>query len=133
MNARPATSKPFSVHVARWMSDKIADAITVYNLRGLTSVADFFVICSAHSTTQSQAIADYILERAKGDYREAPIGVEGYDHGRWILIDFGATVTHIFCDEERRYYDIDGLWADAPTVHYEEASNETRAKSRRKP
>lgn len=126
-------SRPFPIHIARWMSDKIADAITIYNLRGLTSVADFFVICSARSTTQTQAIADYILERASQDERERPLGVEGYNNGRWILIDYGATVTHIFCEEERHYYDLDGLWADAQVIDFENVTEKSSPKRRRKP
>ncbi|MDT8902231.1 ribosome silencing factor [Anaeroselena agilis] len=100
-------------------SDKKARDIVILDLEGVSLVADHFVICSANSTTQVQAIADNIEERLE----EAGITLlrkEGYREARWILMDYGACVAHIFVEEDRRYYSLERLWGDAKSYSYQE-------------
>lgn len=84
----------------------------------LSSVAEYLVICSADSERQVKAITDNIEEGLKG-LGVRPIGVEGVTEARWALIDYGDVVAHVFHSPVRDYYDIEGLWADAPRVDVE--------------
>ena len=85
------------------------------NVSEVTTIADLFVICSGRSERQVQAIADGIVEKAKERGR-VPMGVEGYDSGRWILIDLGDVIVHAFVPDERSLYRLERLWGDAPVV-----------------
>ena len=96
-------------------TDKKAEDILVMNVSEVTTIADLFVLCSGRGERQVQSIADGIVERAKAAGR-APIGVEGYTAGRWILVDLGDVVVHAFVPEERDLYKLERLWGDAPVV-----------------
>jgi ribosome-associated protein len=96
-------------------TDKKAEDVLVMNVSEVTTIADLFVLCSGRGERQVQAIADGIVEKAKAAGR-APIGVEGYGPGRWILIDLGDVVVHAFVPEERDLYKLERLWGDAPVV-----------------
>jgi ribosome-associated protein len=96
-------------------SDKKASDIVLLAVRELTTLADYFVICSGASERQLGAIADGIVQglRAEGT---RPIGSEGGPGAHWLLIDFGAVVVHVFSPPERDFYQLEKLWAEAPTV-----------------
>ena len=85
------------------------------NVAEVTTIADFFVLCSGRAERQVQAIADGIVEKAKAAGRD-PVGIEGYGQGRWVLIDLGDVVVHAFVPEERDLYKLERLWGDAPVV-----------------
>jgi ribosome-associated protein len=85
------------------------------NVSEVTSIADFFVLCSGRGERQVQAIVDGIVEKAKAAGL-VPMGVEGYSSGRWILVDLGDVVVHAFVPEERDLYNLERLWGDAPIV-----------------
>lgn len=89
--------------------------ILVLDLRGLTSIADYFVICSASNTTQVGAIADGI-GHALAVEGIRPSHVEGGSDASWVLMDYGDVVAHIFDEQARSYYGLDRLWGDAPCV-----------------
>jgi len=93
-------------------------------LKKISSVSDYILICGADSERQVNAIADNIEDglRQKG---ERPIGTEGVKEGRWALLDYGDVVVHIFTEQMRSYYDLEGLWIDAEVV---ELKPESRAK-----
>lgn len=95
--------------------DKKAEDILVLNVSEVTTIADLFVLCSGRGERQVQSIADAIVEKAKTAGRR-PIGVEGYDAGRWVLIDLGDVIAHVFVPEERTLYRLERLWGDAPVV-----------------
>ena len=94
---------------------KKAYDLLVLDLRGLTTIADYFVICSAGSTTQVGAIADGIGHALAG-VGIRPSHVEGGPEATWVLMDYGDVVTHIFDEHARSYYSLDRLWGDAPRV-----------------
>lgn len=96
-------------------SDKKAEDIIVLNVSEVTTIADLFVIVSGRGERQVQAISDAIVEKAKAAGRQ-PLGIEGYDAGRWILVDLGDVVVHAFVPEERELYRLERLWGDAPVV-----------------
>ncbi|CAM3386875.1 MULTISPECIES: ribosome silencing factor [Paenibacillus] len=95
--------------------DKKANDLVVLDLRGISLVADYFVICHGNSDTQVQAIATEIRKRIH-DKGVALRGLEGMDAARWVLMDIGDVVVHIFHRDEREYYNIERLWSDAKVV-----------------
>lgn len=96
--------------------DKKAFDLDVLQVTELTSIADYFIICSANSERQTQAIADNVLDKLREDQGVKPLLVEGTTPGRWILIDFGDFIFHIFTEDCRRFYGLERLWGDAPNV-----------------
>jgi ribosome-associated protein len=81
----------------------------------LTTMADYFVICSGRSDRQVQALSDAIIEELRTD-GVRPLGIEGRDAGRWVLLDFGSVIVHVFVPEEREYYGLERLWSKATPV-----------------
>ena len=94
--------------------DKKAYDLNVLAVAKLTSIADYFVLCSASSERQSQAIADNIVERLREERKVKPLLIEGASQGRWILLDYGDFIVHIFTEDCRRFYGLERLWGDAP-------------------
>ncbi|MMZ61853.1 Ribosomal silencing factor RsfS [compost metagenome] len=95
--------------------DKKAMNIVTLDLKGISLVADYFVICHGNSDTQVQAIATEIRKRVQETGTEIR-GIEGMDSARWVLMDLGDVVVHIFHRDEREYYNIERLWSDAKVV-----------------
>lgn len=82
------------------------------DLRALTVITDYFLICHGTSTVHIRAIADRVLERFE-EHRLRP-KIEGYQEAEWILLDYGDLVVHIFAEETREFYSLERLWSDAP-------------------
>lgn len=101
--------------VAEIALDKKATDLTILDVRELVSYSDYILICSASSDRQVGAVADSIL-KSLADEGVKPTGVEGAQSGRWVLIDLGDIVVHVFHHPVRSYYDIDGLWPEAQEV-----------------
>ena len=98
--------------------DKKADNVVILDLKGLSSIADFFVICSGDNRAQIRAIADSIDEHFSKEKIE-PLGKEGMDTGRWVLMDYGDMVVHIFDEETRVFYNLDKFWMDAKRISFD--------------
>lgn len=97
------------------VEERKGDDLRVLHLGEITSLADYFLICTGKSERQVRAIAEGIQERLKAD-RVRPSHIEGFKPGHWILLDYGDFVVHVFDRETRAYYGLDKLWADAPDV-----------------
>jgi ribosome-associated protein len=108
-------SQRMAVAAARAALEKKAEAVLILDLRGTSGYADFLVIGSGSSDRQLEAIAEGVEKELAAQGRRL-IGAEGQRGGRWVLLDFGDIVVHVFHQEERGYYDLEGLWADAPRV-----------------
>lgn len=93
--------------------DKRAEDIMVLNMKGISLIADYFMICHGNSDKQVQAIAREVREKA-GELGYELKRMEGFDEARWVLIDIGDVVVHVFHREERSYYNLERLWGDAP-------------------
>ncbi len=106
-------SREDALFIAELGLEKKAEKVLLLDVRGLTSFADYFVLMTAQSDPQLSAIADHLVQGMKKRGEQA-LGVEGLDAGQWVLIDFGHIVVHLFYKETREFYDIEGLWADAP-------------------
>ncbi|NTW94743.1 MAG: ribosome silencing factor [Chlorobiaceae bacterium] len=95
--------------------EKKCEQVRILDLKGLTSITDYFVIVTADSERKAKAAAEHIIEELKAD-NERPMHVEGMDSMHWILLDYIDVVVHIFMPEERSFYDIESLWSDAPVT-----------------
>ncbi len=99
--------------------------LVILEIGRVNPFTDFFLIVSGRSDRHVQAIADAVYESIK-KRREAVLGVEGYEEGKWILIDGGDVVIHIFQEAIRSYYDLEGLWIDAPKIPVAEDEEESK-------
>lgn len=95
-----------------------AKDIRVYDVRDLTVIADAFVLCSASSEPQLKAIFNAVKEGMR-EIGVAPLRTEGTFSGGWFVMDYGSIIFHIFREEAREFYDLDGLWGDAPRIRLE--------------
>jgi len=96
-------------------ADKKASDVVLLQVSALTSLADYFVICSGGSERQLDAIADAIAETLREE-GQRPIGREGNAATHWVLLDYGAVIVHVFAPPEREYYQLERLWAEAPAL-----------------
>jgi ribosome-associated protein len=90
--------------------------VRVLDLRGLTQVFDYFVVATGASRRQLHAMADEIEQMMKKEMHDARRGIEGYEDGRWIVLDYGDVVVHLFDAESRDYWDIEQLWSGCQQV-----------------
>jgi ribosome-associated protein len=95
--------------------EKVAKDLVALDVRGIVSFADVFLICTGRSDRQVRSIADAVKEGIE-KRGERPLGIEGYDEGRWVLIDLADVIVHVFQEEVREHYDLERLWSDAPRI-----------------
>ncbi|XNQ64690.1 ribosome silencing factor [Alkalihalobacillus sp. 1P02AB] len=100
------------------VDDKKAENIVALNMKGISLIADYFVICHGNSEKQVQAIAHELKKVAQENGLDIK-RLEGYDTARWVLIDLGNVIVHIFHKDERVYYNLEKLWGDASTIELE--------------
>ncbi len=109
--------------MARIAFDKKAKNLLILDLKGLTIIADYFVICSGESTTHVRAIVEAVEERSeRAGIR--PLGVEGLNYSHWVLMDYGDVIVHIFEEGTRGFYELEKLWMDAQVIPLSELGNE---------
>lgn len=115
--ARPALTDPSELahRIVDLASDKKASDIVLLRTAELTTMADFFVICSGRSDRQVHALAGAIVDELR-DEGIRPLGMEGTAGARWILLDYGAVIVHVFAPEEREFYGLERLWSKAAQV-----------------
>ena len=112
--------------IVKAMEDKKAYNIEILDIKDISPIADYFVICSASNLRQTRTIADEVDEKmAEHNIKAVKVDDEdlfgnplreGYDTGKWILLDFNGIVVHIFSEDERDYYNLDKIWSDAKTL-----------------
>jgi ribosome-associated protein len=112
--ARP-TAERKAQRAARAALDKQAIDLVVLDVQGLSSVADYFLVCSGRSTPHIKTIADAIREELK-DEGSRPLHAEGQAESGWLLLDYGDVLMHVFSEDTRAYYALERLWGDAPTL-----------------
>lgn len=101
--------------IVKVLDDKKSMDICVLKIDRISTIADYFVICSGTSVTHTKAIADELEEKMSKSGLEL-LHKEGYDFGKWILMDYGSVIVHIFTKEERNFYDLERIWADAEKI-----------------
>jgi len=101
--------------VAEVASDRLASDITVLDISKLSTIADVFVVCSADNVRQLNALREDVLSQLR-DHDVAPRRVEGVAEAGWILMDYGDVIVHLFTEDQRDFYRLEDLWAEAPTL-----------------
>ena len=113
------TSYESAILLAKALDGKKGEEIKVLKTEGLTTLADYFVICTATSTTQIKAMSD-ACEEAMEKQGERVHHIEGHRDGAWLLMDFSCVIVHVFTDEARKFYDLERLWGVAEEIPLEE-------------
>lgn len=108
--------KTLAKQIIKVIWSKKAEDIVLLNLKKISGITDYFVICTAGSEVQARALADVVTEKFKG--KDIVLHIEGYDNGRWILIDCFNVILHIFKPEVREYYGLEKFWGDAPREEF---------------
>ena len=119
------TAKQVAETAVKALDDKKARDIVLLKTNKITSLADYFIICTAGSTSQIKTLSEEVGKRL-AEQGETARRTEGYRDGGWVLVDFGCVVIHIFLDEMRKFYNLERLWSDAPRIDISEivAENE---------
>lgn len=103
------------------LHEKKAKEIVLLDVRGLTTLTDYFIVCHGTSETQIRALANIVTEMTKKDIGEAVWKKEGLDARRWIILDYVNVVVHIFSQEKREFYGVERMWNDAVRTELEDA------------
>jgi len=117
---------------ANYADDKKAEAITILDLRGLSPVTDFFVICTANSNPQVRAVRDEVIEQMRLKHGLKPLFSDGTYESQWLIINFPNVLVHIQSPEKREFYALEELWGDAPVVTWRVESPEAPAAAPKK-
>lgn len=112
MSLSPQAIANIAVQAAK---DKKASNVTVLDIREVTVIADYFIICSGFSRTQVRAIVENVQDKLKEEGIMA-LRREGFQEANWVLLDYGDVIVHVFQDAERLFYNLERLWGDAPVV-----------------
>lgn len=113
------TAKTITDHVLAAVSETKAFEPVLLKVDQLSSLTDYLFICSGRSTRQVQAIADKIRLHLKTEDNRLPLGTEGQSEGRWVLLDYGEIIIHVFFHPLREFYDLEGLWSEAESIALE--------------
>ena len=125
MEENKITSYKFACIIARFLDDKMANDISILNISNVSSFADYFVICSAQTSTQVKSLTENLSEKVKSVFSRLPLGKENDAKNRWNLIDYGDVVVHILQQDERQTYAIEKFWNNAFSIPHETWLKET--------
>lgn len=103
-------------HIVDVLEEHKAQNIVLLDLRPETVVADFFVICTGTTDRQLRALIDHVRVGVKEQFEELPFSVEGAAESGWVLLDYSEVVVHMFLEQKREYYDLEGLWSAESSV-----------------
>ena len=109
-------ARALAMMAARVAEETRGTDVRILDLRGLTEVVDYFVVATGSSRRQMHAMADEIEAVLKKEHKDRKRGAEGYEEGRWIVLDYGDVMVHLFDADARGYWDIEHLWSDAKRV-----------------
>jgi ribosome-associated protein len=110
---RSLDSLDFARHIVDVLDEHKAENIILLDLRPDTVIADFFVICTGTSDRQIKALVDHVKVSTKDNFERKPFSAEGTGESGWMLLDYGDVVVHLFQEDVRAYYDLEGLWHKA--------------------
>ena len=110
---------PLVLAAVRGAADLQATDLVVRDVGDVVGITDWFLIASASNIRQVRRIAEQIEAAVKGAGGAGPLRIEGLEDARWILMDFGIFVVHVFHDDTRSFYDIERLWSDVPRIQFE--------------
>ncbi|ACH40768.1 protein of unknown function DUF143 [Citrifermentans bemidjiense Bem] len=112
------TAEERAIKCAAFALDKKALDVKVLEIKKISSIADYLVLATGRSDRQVMAMADSVKQSMKPFDR--PIDMEGYEQGRWVVIDYGDVIVHLFLEEVRKIYNLDELWQRAPQIEIPE-------------
>ena len=112
--------RSWAATAARASEDKNGEDTLIIEVGSILAITDLFVITSAANTRLVRTIVDEVEKQLKESGGPAPLRVEGLDDARWVLMDYGDFVVHVFLDEARAFYELERLWADAPRLEWAE-------------
>lgn len=118
--AAPDKSLQLAQVAARVAAENGGSNIVALDLTGLTALFDYFVIVTGTSSRQLRAMSDDIEARVKSELNDRRMNMEGSDDSRWIVLDYGTVVVHLFDEETRQFYGLEALWADCPRLDLSE-------------
>lgn len=110
----PATARK-AQDIAAWLKDKKGEDIAVLDMSGASPVAEAMVIVTAQGARHAKALVDWLLKNL-AESGQTYLGMEGYREANWILVDCNDVLVHVFQEESRRFYNLDGLWAHCPAI-----------------
>lgn len=111
-------SKQLAYDIAEAADDKKASDIVLLNVSEISYLADYFVIATGFSTTQVKAICDSIETQIAAKYQLNPLRIQGKADGRWVVVDYGDAIVHVFMQEEREYYNLEAFWGHAERIEF---------------
>ena len=103
------------------LEEKQGRDIIVLDVEDLVGYTSYFVLVSGGSDRQVQALVEHVRRHVRAELNIRPLGIEGAQKGKWALVDFADVVVHVFREDERDFYDLEGLWRDAPQVEFDAA------------
>lgn len=109
------TPKEIASAATKALDDKMGVDITLLEITDVSSLADYFLICTGNSNTHVKALCDSV-EKVMDELGEGALRREGHRSGTWVLLDFGCIVLHVFTEESRKFYDLERLWSDARQI-----------------
>ena len=118
LDPRQKRSLELAVAAARTADENHGSDIVVLDTRKVSPLFDYFVLATGQSRRQLHAISEEIDHKLEDDLDDQRMGIEGYRESRWILLDYGTVVIHIFDSETREFYDLENLWSDAPRIDW---------------
>jgi ribosome-associated protein len=119
--SRKVETEQLVAEIVNGLQEKKGKDIVSLDLRKIdTAVTDFFVLCTGDSNTHVNALAGSVEDEVRKAIKDKPWHIEGTSNGEWVLLDYVNVVVHIFQNQVREHYNIEGLWADAETKEYEE-------------
>lgn len=115
-SARQDTARERAILAAKVAEETRGGNVRVLDLRNVTPMFDYFVVATGSSGRQIHAMADEIKQAIAKEFSDKPRSTEGYEEGRWIVLDYGDVVVHLFDADAREFWDLEGLWSDAKPV-----------------
>ena len=112
------TSEQIAYAIAEAADDKKAQDIVLLKVAAVSYLTDYFVVVTGFSKPQLRAICDSVEQKVADDFEREPIRVEGKTDGRWVLIDYGEVIVHVFLPEEREFYNLEAFWGHAEKIDY---------------
>lgn len=109
-------AKELALRISDILVDKKAENVLVLEVAHLTSIAEYFVICSARNTVQTGTLAEDVEEKLLEEEQLEARHKEGYREARWVVLDYGSVIVHVFHEQEREYYNIERLWMDGSNL-----------------
>ncbi len=113
-------AKEIALTAVHYALDKKGFDLKLFEVSELSSLTDYILLVSGRSDRQVQAVAEHIKGEFKHQHQLLPLAVEGLDQGRWVLLDYGDVMVHIFQTPVREFYDLEGLWSEASEVELED-------------